>query len=98
MRPGTIVDLFRRRPAIVGLAVAVALAATATAVAATSARIMSMRSRRPVARFTGINAASDWAIEAVTQANCTLARSIEAPSELIWPLNRDTPQDCTMRR
>jgi branched-chain amino acid transport system substrate-binding protein len=37
MRPGTIVDLFRRRPAIVGLAVAVALAATATAVAATSA-------------------------------------------------------------
>ena len=37
MRPGTIVDLFRRRPAIVGLAVAAALAATATAVAATSA-------------------------------------------------------------
>ena len=37
MRPGTIVDLFRRRPAIVGLAMAAALAATATAVAATSA-------------------------------------------------------------
>ena len=37
MRPATIVDLFRRRPAIVGLAVAAALVATATAVAATSA-------------------------------------------------------------
>ena len=37
MRPGTIAERFRRRPAIVGLAVAAALAATATAVAATSA-------------------------------------------------------------
>ena len=37
MRPATIVDLFRRRPAIVGLAVVAALAATATAVAATTA-------------------------------------------------------------
>src|SRR5262245_39454910 len=37
MRPRTIAERFRRRPAIVGLAVATALAATATAVAATSA-------------------------------------------------------------